>query len=584
MRQAGIVAAAALYALDHTSTGWPRTTSARGPLADGLAAAGLPVDPGGDRDELRRARRRLARPTSAADARARIAEQGVLAGALRPGVVRLATYLGIEDDDVARAVEAIPRGARRACPRLSRCASRSTRRLRTAQAELRMPSVSAAVFRDGAIALAAGARPRRGRSRTRARHPSTSTASARSRRPSPPCSCCSSVTPGELELTTPLARARRRRRRPGRRSPTRSRTSPASSASRPETSGRRWSVPDRAGLLASLADAEQVLAPASRWHYSNLAYGAPRRGRSSASRRALREACCASESSSRSACGGRRSRPRRRIAQGYLVEPYSDGVRAEQHVESCRGGRCARPALEHGRRPRPLGLVPRRRRRARARAVDARRDGARTDDGRRGSGGSWPGASGSASTGASDRVFAGHDGAMPGFLAGLVVSRATGIGASVLTNSSAGGQPLGLALDLASLALARLPAEPAPWRPDAGAPPELEPLLGRWWTRGVASSSSRSAAGASRHGSSAVRPVATSSWFEPDGDDRWRVAEGRELGEVLRVVRDDDGTPVRLYLATYPVTREPVEVSASRADGRRRGRTPRRPRRSRRRA
>jgi hypothetical protein len=33
----------------------------------------------------------------------------VLAGVLRPGVLRLATYLGITDDDVDRAVEAIPR-------------------------------------------------------------------------------------------------------------------------------------------------------------------------------------------------------------------------------------------------------------------------------------------------------------------------------------------------------------------------------------------------------------------------------------------------------------------------------------------
>ena len=48
------------------------------------------------------------------------------------------------------------------------------------------------------------------------------------------------------------------------------------------------------------------------------------------------------------------------------------------------------------------------------------------------------------------------------------------------------------------------------------------------------------------------------SWFEPDGDDRWRVAEGRELGEVLRVVRSEDGVPVRMYLATYPLTREPA--------------------------
>jgi threonine aldolase len=44
-----------------------------------------------------------------ADARARIAEEGVLVGVLRPGVLRVATYLGVTDDEIERAVEAIAR-------------------------------------------------------------------------------------------------------------------------------------------------------------------------------------------------------------------------------------------------------------------------------------------------------------------------------------------------------------------------------------------------------------------------------------------------------------------------------------------
>ncbi len=47
------------------------------------------------------------------------------------------------------------------------------------------------------------------------------------------------------------------------------------------------------------------------------------------------------------------------------------------------------------------------------------------------------------------------------------------------------------------------------------------------------------------------------SYLEPDGDDRWRVAEGRERGEVLRVVRDAAGEIEKLYFATYPMRREP---------------------------
>jgi CubicO group peptidase (beta-lactamase class C family) len=58
------------------------------------------------------------------------------------------------------------------------------------------------------------------------------------------------------------------------------------------------------------------------------------------------------------------------------------------------------------------------------------------------------------------------------------------------------------------------------------------------------------------------------SGFQPrdelaEADDRWRVAEGCELGELLRVVRDADGRPVKLYLATYPVTRAPAASADS---------------------
>jgi hypothetical protein len=40
-----------------------------------------------------------------------------------------------------------------------------------------------------------------------------------------------------------------------------------------------------------------------------------------------------------------------------------------------------------------------------------------------------------------------------------------------------------------------------------------------------------------------------------EGEDRWRVAEGRERGEVVRAVRDEGGEIVKLTFATYPLTR-----------------------------
>jgi threonine aldolase len=108
LRQAGVVAAAMLYALEHHVGRLAEDHARAKRLARGLADAGLPVDPeevetnfvGVDVTPLR---------LTSAEARARVAEQGVLVGALRPGVLRVATYLGITDDDVERAVEAIPR-------------------------------------------------------------------------------------------------------------------------------------------------------------------------------------------------------------------------------------------------------------------------------------------------------------------------------------------------------------------------------------------------------------------------------------------------------------------------------------------
>jgi threonine aldolase len=108
LRQAGIVAAAALYALDHHVERLAEDHERARRLAEALAAAGLPVDPEQVETNF------IALETAplgltVAEAQARIAEQGVLVGALRPGFVRIATYLGVTDEDVDRAAEAIPR-------------------------------------------------------------------------------------------------------------------------------------------------------------------------------------------------------------------------------------------------------------------------------------------------------------------------------------------------------------------------------------------------------------------------------------------------------------------------------------------
>jgi len=107
MRQAGVVAAAALYALEHHVDRLAEDHARARRLAEGLAGAGLPVDP--DATETNFVAVDLASiGVDTTEATLRIAEHGVRVGLLRPGVLRVATYLGVTDEDVEQATELIP--------------------------------------------------------------------------------------------------------------------------------------------------------------------------------------------------------------------------------------------------------------------------------------------------------------------------------------------------------------------------------------------------------------------------------------------------------------------------------------------
>lgn len=312
-------------------------------------------------------------------------------------------------------------------------------------------------------------------------------------------------------------------------------------------------LPDRQELLAGLEEAERVLRPGFRWHYSNLAFAllgelvARRAG--APYQEALRERVLEPLELRRTTFGERPP-----AARGYFVEPYSDGLRDEPHVEiSETSAAMGQLWSTTGDLARWGAFLASGDERVLAREtldemtlVQTMVDHAR-----------WTLAWGLGLElyRRGDRVLAGHGGAMPGFLAAFCVSRPERTGAVVLTNSSAGPDPELLALELADLAL-EAPSAPEPWRPDAGAPPDLEPLLGRWWSEG------RELVFSYRAGRLQAQlvggpPGRDTSFFEPEGEDRFRVAEGRELGELLRVTRDETGAPVRLHLATYPLTRGP---------------------------
>ena len=109
MRQAGIVAAAGVYALEHNIERLADDHARARRLAEGLAEAGVPVDL--EQVETNFVQVDVA-PLGLAwdEALARLAEQGVgLSATMHPTKLRAVTHLDVGDEDIERAVELIPR-------------------------------------------------------------------------------------------------------------------------------------------------------------------------------------------------------------------------------------------------------------------------------------------------------------------------------------------------------------------------------------------------------------------------------------------------------------------------------------------
>ena len=155
-----------------------------------------------------------------------------------------------------------------------------------------------------------------------------------------------------------------------------------------------------------------------------------------------------------------------------------------------------------------------------------------------------------------DRILAGHGGSMPGFIAAVYVSPADKIGVGILTNSS--GATLGeLAKKLVGATVERWPVPPPPWKVEAPPPDDVVPLLGIWFMEADLFTMSW------RNGKLDARFPDDPDWkpsavIARESGDTWRVESGWEQGEVLRIERDPEGNIVRLVLAGYPVTREPT--------------------------
>ncbi len=108
MRQAGIVAAAGVYAFEHNIDRLADDHARAKRLAEGFAAAGLPVEP--EDVETNFVQIDLAPlGLTQADALERLHQAGVgLSGTVHPTRLRAVTHLDVTDDDIERAIEIAP--------------------------------------------------------------------------------------------------------------------------------------------------------------------------------------------------------------------------------------------------------------------------------------------------------------------------------------------------------------------------------------------------------------------------------------------------------------------------------------------
>ncbi len=312
----------------------------------------------------------------------------------------------------------------------------------------------------------------------------------------------------------------------------------------------RFAPPEE--LLGLLAEAEQVLPPGTRWHYSNLAFSLlgllVEHASGLSYQQYLQERIFAPLGLERTSL-----RPQEPAAVGYLVQPYADGVWEEAPVETgswIPAGQIWGTVRDLCRwaaflvDPDPAVLKP-------ESAEEMRVVQALSDHER------WTGAHGLGLSLRRDgeRILAGHGGSMPGFIAGLYVSPADKIGAAVLTNSSATNVEE-LTLKLSERTVEEMPADPEEWQVQEPPPDELETVLGLWFIEGS------EVVFRWRKARLEARFPESVSWVEPavfrrEDEDLYRTVSGPEHGERLRLVRDDEGHVERMYWATYPVTRQP---------------------------
>ncbi len=323
-------------------------------------------------------------------------------------------------------------------------------------------------------------------------------------------------------------------------------------------------APDAAGLIAELDRAERVLPHGRRFHYSNLGVAVlgqlVARLRGSTWAAVLRERIL--EPLGLTATS---AEPGGDAVVGYLVDAYSDAARPEPQLDLGGVAPAAQLWSTAADMARWAAFL------ASPEIVDpgARVLAAATVDEMR-----WP------LTTTDEQLWAagfglglilqpvgkrvvhvGHDGAMPGFLAGCYGRRGGdgnpgALGCAVLASSGTAGEINDLTHELLKLAVEADPADIRPWSPGEPAPRQFRSVLGPWWSEGFPFVFSWHDGTLQARGADAPddRPPAVFRPL-PERPDVLRTVSGREAGELLRLTRDERGVVVRMHWATYRFTR-----------------------------
>ncbi len=156
-------------------------------------------------------------------------------------------------------------------------------------------------------------------------------------------------------------------------------------------------------------------------------------------------------------------------------------------------------------------------------------------------------------------MVVGHTGSMPGFLAGLFVDPVRRTGAVVVANATVGLRAEGLCVDLLETLEECEGTLPPAWVPVAGVPAAVAEVLGVWHWGNTAHAFAWTGTEVE------VTRLATGGRvfrFAPQPDGSLLGTSGYHHGERLEVVRDGDGRVGHLRCATFVYTREPYDPAA----------------------